>query len=311
MTPTRTSPLPGLGWAKREDESHPLYGGNKVRKLAAILRDARGRRATRLVTAGAAGSHHVTATALHASALGIEVHAVLGPQFDSADARAHLAVIAATCASVTPVSNAAHLSAHLSTAAERLHALRVPIGGTSAEGTAGSIGLGVELAADLEAHPAEEVVVAFGSGGTALGIAMGLAIAGAARPVRAVQVSPRVFRRRKRLRRLAVAGAKAWNRDGGVPVSLETVDKALGCLHLVEVKGDPGYSRPFEDAASAVAAGRALGLPLEETYSGRAFAHLLRHPPKGGAAFVVTGSAHLPLAPPPPRQLQALLVEEP
>lgn len=67
-------------WVKRDDRTHPVYGGNKIRKLVHLLEDARRHRATDLVTIGAVGSHHVLATSVHGRAAGFEVHAVLVPQ---------------------------------------------------------------------------------------------------------------------------------------------------------------------------------------------------------------------------------------
>ena len=73
MTPLGRYPTPaqrvdGLSapgselWIKRDDRTNDVYGGNKVRKLEWLLADAKERGATRVVTVGAAGSHHVLAT---------------------------------------------------------------------------------------------------------------------------------------------------------------------------------------------------------------------------------------------------------
>ena len=59
-------------WVKDDGSCHPVYGGNKVRKLEFLLHGA----GQKVVTFGAVGSHHVLATAVHGSALGKEVHAV-------------------------------------------------------------------------------------------------------------------------------------------------------------------------------------------------------------------------------------------
>ena len=64
-------------WVKRDDQTHPRYGGNKVRKLAPLLADARARGVTHVLTLGAAGSHHVLATAVHGGAMGLTVEAAL------------------------------------------------------------------------------------------------------------------------------------------------------------------------------------------------------------------------------------------
>src|SRR5271165_3541870 len=67
-------------WVKRDDLTNPEYGGNKVRKLERLLARALERGARRIVTVGAAGSHHVLATAIFGRRVGLEVEAVLVPQ---------------------------------------------------------------------------------------------------------------------------------------------------------------------------------------------------------------------------------------
>ncbi|MGH7437038.1 MAG: pyridoxal-phosphate dependent enzyme, partial [Polyangiaceae bacterium] len=79
----RLSPLStdrSVLWVKRDDLTSPEYGGNKVRKLERILEHARARGARRIITIGAAGSHHVLATTYHGRKAGLEVEAVLVPQ---------------------------------------------------------------------------------------------------------------------------------------------------------------------------------------------------------------------------------------
>ncbi len=66
-------------YVKREDLCHKAHGGNKTRKLAYALAQALKNGATDIVTMGAIGSNHVWATAFHARALGMPVHAVLLP----------------------------------------------------------------------------------------------------------------------------------------------------------------------------------------------------------------------------------------
>src|SRR5687768_17152595 len=81
-------------FVKRDDQSHVLYGGTKVRKLAPMLEDAIRRRATDLVTVGSIGSNHVLSTSVHGRELGFNVHAVLVPQPDSEYARTTARMIA-------------------------------------------------------------------------------------------------------------------------------------------------------------------------------------------------------------------------
>ena len=72
-------------WVKRDDLTHDVYGGNKVRKLEHLLaRSARAAGATRIVTVGAAGSHHVLATTYFGTSDGLRGRG--GPRAPAADA---------------------------------------------------------------------------------------------------------------------------------------------------------------------------------------------------------------------------------
>ncbi len=84
--PTPLRPLSIAGrdvWVKHEGESHPLYGGNKVRTLEVWFGHARERGATKIWGIGAYGSNHVVATVLHAERIGLEPAALLFPQPNS------------------------------------------------------------------------------------------------------------------------------------------------------------------------------------------------------------------------------------
>src|SRR5262249_44574383 len=94
--PTPVHPLelgpgePANLWIKRDDQTARRYGGNKVRKLELLLGEARAQRKTRILTFGAAGSHHVLAAAIYGKSLGFNVEAVLIPQHGSEHARENL-----------------------------------------------------------------------------------------------------------------------------------------------------------------------------------------------------------------------------
>ena len=67
-------------WVKDDGVTSELYGGNKVRKLELFLAEAVRRGSRRVVTVGAAGSHHVLATTVFSRQLGLKAAAVLCPQ---------------------------------------------------------------------------------------------------------------------------------------------------------------------------------------------------------------------------------------
>jgi D-cysteine desulfhydrase len=67
-------------WIKREGDSSPHYGGNKVRTLEAWLGHVRASGAERVWAIGAYGSNHAIATVVHARRLGLDAGAIVFPQ---------------------------------------------------------------------------------------------------------------------------------------------------------------------------------------------------------------------------------------
>ena len=64
----------GLGadlWVKRDGLTHPVYGGNKIRKFEFVFGDVLRRHARAVLTGGGFGSHHTLATAVIARQLGL------------------------------------------------------------------------------------------------------------------------------------------------------------------------------------------------------------------------------------------------
>ena len=72
--------LPGELWLKRDDQSSPIYGGNKLRLLEHVLAEARQVGAKRVYSSGATGSNFAVATALHAPRVGLEPGAICFPE---------------------------------------------------------------------------------------------------------------------------------------------------------------------------------------------------------------------------------------
>jgi 1-aminocyclopropane-1-carboxylate deaminase/D-cysteine desulfhydrase-like pyridoxal-dependent ACC family enzyme len=257
-------------WVQRDDLSDSRYGGNKVRKLEHLLAVA-ARRGGPVLTAGAIGSHHVVATAVHAGQLGLPVEAVRFPQpmtdhVTEMAARAEALGVRTTMAP-TPETMPFVLARRWAVLSRQRGTLVTP-GGSTPLGVLGYVGAGLELvdrfAAEGWAEP-DEVVVALGSGGTAVGLAVGLALGGWRRAtVVAVRVADRIVTNRPVLvgletgvrGLLAVGGAvpprARWRIDG----------RWFG----------PGYGHPTP--AGRAAAERALGwgVTSEPTYTAKALA---------------------------------------
>jgi D-cysteine desulfhydrase len=263
-------------WLKDDGLCAPRYGGNKVRKLEPLLAAARTRGAQSVVTVGGIGSNHVLATAVHARALGLAARAVVVPQPPTSQVVRTLE-LARTLCDLVPCPTRALVPLYLARAARAAPqpAFVIGPGGSSPLGTLGCVSAGLELAAQIAARelPAPAAVfVALGSGGSAAGLALGLALAGLETPVVAVRVVERVLANRSLTRLLAWRAARLLRRSGAelpaaVPIRLEVEHDEFG----------DEYGRPTPAARGAVErAAEAEGLALETTYTGKALAGLVR-----------------------------------
>jgi 1-aminocyclopropane-1-carboxylate deaminase/D-cysteine desulfhydrase-like pyridoxal-dependent ACC family enzyme len=263
---------------KRDDLCGDRYGGNKVRKLEFILPEALRQGAGRLITVGAAGSHHALATALYGAEVGLPATLVLFPQPLTDHVReillSGLGVGAelrwAARVELVPLVLAAARWSH-----RRQRPFMVTAGGSDAVGTLGYVNAALELAEQIGAggRPAPRVVhVAGGTLGTAAGLALGFAMAGIDLPVVATRITSRLITNDRAIRRL-VAGASARLTAAGVDVP--PVDKVLSGIEIRHDQIGRGYGHSTADAESAGKLFADVGLRLDMTYTAKAAASLL------------------------------------
>jgi len=259
-------------WVKRDDQTHPRYGGNKVRKLAPLLADARALGVTHVLTLGAAGSHHVLATAVHGGAMGLTVEAALAPQPSSAHveemlrASAAQAAVLHSCGSVPSAMVALGLRS-LALRAMGARPMIIPVGGSNALGSSGYLDAQIELAAQLASMgaPSPDVqVCALGSGGTLAGLLAGRALAGALGDVWGVRVTPPLAVPSWRIASLARAILRRRRSAAALP-PVRVFEGALG----------EGYGCPTDDARRAAELFARDGLVLDDTYTAKAAAGLI------------------------------------
>ncbi|HMJ15415.1 MAG TPA: pyridoxal-phosphate dependent enzyme, partial [Polyangiaceae bacterium] len=170
-----TSPAGEL-WIKNDGFTSQLYGGNKARKLEPIVADARVRAARRIVTLGAAGSHHALATAVFARASGIAAAAVLCPQPASEHAQQTLRDSVSAGLQVHAAGSVAAMPFKLITIL-RPGDYFIPPGGSTPLGSQGYAHAAHELNAQIrrgELPQPDVIVVAVGTGGTAAGLLAGI-----------------------------------------------------------------------------------------------------------------------------------------
>lgn len=283
-TPVQRLHLPGLRdgvelWLKRDDMTGSDLSGNKVRKLEFLLADALRQGCDSVVTVGGIQSNHARATAVAARLLGLEAHAVLrcsastlqdDPQLVGnllplrlSGAHAHLV----TREEYGRVGSRALVDA----VAEQLRAAGkrpycIPVGGSNALGSWGYLECVQELVTGSAHLPRfDHIALACGSGGTAAGVALGVALSGLPCRVTAFGVcdDPDYFYDHV-TQIFSELGAPP-----GTPAPRE-------CLRIVQSRG-AGYaiSRPDElDTIARVAA--SCGVVLDPVYVGKAMHALLQ-----------------------------------
>jgi D-cysteine desulfhydrase len=256
-------------WIKDDGRTGELYGGNKVRKLERLLRRARELRARRLLTVGAAGSHHVLATCLYGSQAGFPTRAILTPQPRTPHAEATLR--AGLHAGLMAVPARSYAEALRKLRSERQPGdYMIGPGGCGSEGTwAYRLALD-ELREQLRGERVtrlDAIIVAAGSGSTASGLLAGILQTRAAERVIAVQVAPNPA-----LRALIIAQTMyaLWRHDQ----SASLLD-AMRLLRVDDRFVGAGYGHPIELGERASELARSFGLGLEPTYTAKAFAAAL------------------------------------
>jgi 1-aminocyclopropane-1-carboxylate deaminase/D-cysteine desulfhydrase-like pyridoxal-dependent ACC family enzyme len=261
-------------WVKHDDASHALYGGNKVRKLEYLIGEARARGASRILTIGAAGSHHVLATVLHGRNAGLRVAAVLVAQPVTPGVTNNLRAGLAAGLEPYPAESYAGVPRAVARAWKRGDYL-VPPGGSSVAGSAGYIDAAAEIAEAVRTRSIPDpdaIVVALGSGGTAAGLLVGAIQHGLRATIVGVHVvDPAVTSTASAMllaRRLA---ARVGVPTTGLTRRFETDSSKLG----------KGYGHETVWGDRAIERAARCGLRLDATYTAKAFAHALELVEKG------------------------------
>jgi len=261
-------------WIKDDSKTHPVCGGTKVRKLSYLLHSAQEKGASEILTFGYESSNHALVTAYHARAIGLTTQLVLLKGVDESRTK-KLESARQMGAKIFSVRNAIGLGAATvrkkSRSGDKLFI--IPPGGSNALGTLAMLEAATELVEQIkngELPCPDELFVPLGTGGTAVGLAVGLAMHGMKTEVVAVRVVPGPLNGRfallhlaRKVRRLCPqAYPQAFNLT-----NLRIDDSALG----------RGYGKvTFESVRAVDIAQRRYGLTLESTYSGKALAACLR-----------------------------------
>ena len=271
-------------WVKRDDQSGPLGGGNKVRKLEYLLADAKAKSCKTLFAVGDTDSNHVRATAAYGKASGLYTHCLVFKRSNTDLLADNCQAIRAQADRVLQVPHRAILVAFYGHESLKqflgLHRLRYFLapGGSSPLGSLGYVNAAFELKAQIDAGLLPEpklIFVALGTCGTMAGLIVGARLAGLGAKIIGVRVVDwimgnarsvaRLARRTMRLiqtgtkskiyERIGARGIKIWHHDFG-----------------------NGYGMPTEASLRAVKMMQEHeAIPLETTYTGKALAGLIHY----------------------------------
>jgi D-cysteine desulfhydrase len=152
----------------------------------------------------------------------------------------------------------------------------------------GHVNAGLELAEQVERGELplpSRVVVPFGTGGTAGGLALAFAIAGLPTRVVAARVVPRMVANRRHLLSLTRSCAKLIQRLEGRTIPAVHPSR----IQIVNDVYGGAYGRPLPAASSAAAnLAASSGILLDDSYSAKAFLAALHTPLDGPTLFWLT-----------------------
>lgn len=268
--PTPVEALTALGfpqlWLKNDGFTGERYGGNKLRKLAPILRHAAAKGLRRIVTLGAAGSHHVLATTLYGRTQGFEVIALLTPQWHTPHAERVFRCSVGLGAQILPLLSLSQLP-NVTRQLLGPKTLWLGPGGMGNLGSSGYLDAATELVQQVQRGDLpepERIVVAVGSGSTAAGLLVGLEHAGFGSRLIGVGVTGNPANRPSvLLQAMSLARARGVSTNWrALSARLEMRDDALGA----------GYGIASEAGALATSVAAGCGLELDPTYTAKTFA---------------------------------------
>jgi len=266
-------------YAKRDDLSGKLYGGNKVRALEFLLGDVLRSDYKQVIALGFPASCQALAQAIYAKQLGIKSMAVLFRKVNSEQGRRHLLMYQSIGAEVYPLG-LIPVFRLMKYTLQRAHFPKF-LEASSPLGMMGYVSAGFELKNQIDRGllPEPELVyVALATMGTAVGLALGFKAAGLRSRVVSVHLgNPRATPRNM---------AKLFRATNKL---LRTYDHSFPKFEVSENDFDVQYdfNRPkgrllSEAGAQAMKQAKELAyLQLDEMFTANAFAALLADADKG------------------------------
>ncbi len=279
--PTPVSPLPMAtnAWIKRDDISHPEYGGNKIRKLEFILAEALAKGAKRIITFGATGTNHGVATAMMCAQAGLECEILLFDQPDSATVRGNQKLMRHYGASLIYCGSLAATVTryYCHPARMRRDAYFLFAGGSNVAGTLGFVNAAMEVVDQVAANQLpmpEQIVCPVGSSATLAGLTLGFQWLNLPVQVVGVRVAPSHLGPFAACTVESVARLMEKTRHSTQKMTDKRLPAPITPILLDQYYGS-GYGEATVAGKAAQRAFDVAGYKLEQTYSAKAAACFL------------------------------------
>lgn len=266
-------------YAKRDDLSGTLYGGNKVRALEFLLGDALRADHKQVMALGFPASCQALAQAIYARQVGIKSLAILFPQVSSEQGRRHLLMYESIGAELQALG----LSALFRLITYRLKHGRFPklLEASSPLGMVGYISAGFELKEQIDGGLLPEpdlLYVALATMGTAVGLALGFKAAGLKSRVVSVHLGNPRATPQKMTRLFRETNELLHSHDSSFP----TFEVSANHFEVrYDFKGPKGGLLSEVGAQAMAQVKEFTNLQLDEMFTANAFAALLADANKG------------------------------
>lgn len=275
-TPVHALTLAQNAWIKRDDVSHPHYGGNKIRKLEFILAEARAQGAERIVTFGATGTNHGVATAMLCQQAGLGCEILLFDQPDSATVRSNQQLMRHYGATLRYCGSLANTVAryYLHPARLRKGSYFLFAGGSNVAGTLGFVNAAFELHEQVLAREMpmpSHIVCPVGSSATLAGLTLGMQWLRLPVQVVGVRVAPSHLGPFAACTVGSVSRLMQQTRNMVARVSGKGLPEPQPPCLLDQYYGS-GYGEASREGAHAQRQFAAMGITLEQTYTAKAAA---------------------------------------
>lgn len=283
--PTPLEYLPGVSedlgvqfYIKRDDLTNLGVGGNKLRKLEYLLKDAQEHGATMLLTLGGAQTNHGRLTAAVAAKYGMKCAIICVDDYPG-ELSANLLLDRLFGAEVILKHNdgrpeevqfaetAAQVKARYEAQGETVY--EIPVGGSNVEGILGYYECAMELTKQAHAMGLDDATVydAVGSIGTYMGLYCGLKNEGSPLGLVGIAISPFLEAKEARIMEYFREVKEAY----GLHIDARRED-----FHIEKGYTRGAYNNPCREVRDAMRymAGRE-GIILDPCYTGKAFAGIL------------------------------------